>query len=118
MLNMAEKSKGFDDLLLASIDEALLSLGGPARQRIYFHLEKDFQLKRDEIPKKLYHFQVALEKIFGVGARYLEILVMKNLYGRIENSLNMENAKKLEFVDYVYAARQSFRQECCNENNC
>jgi len=108
VLKIAAKSKDFDKLLIMSIDEALLSLGESARQSIYFHIEKQFNMSRDEIPRDLEHFQIALEKIFGIGSRYIEILIMKNLYSKIGRSLHIEDNKYLEFIKYVEAARQNF----------
>jgi hypothetical protein len=105
---MAAKSKEFEQLLLSSVDEALLSLGESSRQSIYFHIRKNFQLSRDEIPENLPVFQEGLEKIFGLGARFLEILIMKNLYAKIGRPFSMEKNERLEFIKYVNAARQSF----------
>ncbi len=108
---MASKSKDFDKLLLDSIDEALFSLGESARQSIYFYIEKKFEVTREEIPEKLENFQLALEKILGIGSRYIEILIMKNLYAKIDCHLHMENNEGLEFIKYIGAARKTFAQE-------
>jgi hypothetical protein len=109
---MAGKQTDFNEILLGSIDDALLTLGESARQSIYFHLEKKYQVPRDEIPVCLEQFQVALEKIFGIGASYLEILVMKNLYLKIGCPLKMDKNKDMEFVKYVDAARKGFAKKC------
>ena len=103
------KSKDFGKLLLDSIDEALLSLGELALQSVYFHIEKNFAVKPEEIPGNLEHFQLALEKIFGIGSRFIEILIMKNLYAKIGRPLHIENNKHLEFIKYVEAARKNFQ---------
>jgi adenylyl- and sulfurtransferase ThiI len=105
---MPRKQTDFNKILLDSIDDALLTLGESARQSIYFHLEKKYHVPRDEIPVCLEEFQGALEKIFGIGASYLEILVMKNLYLKIGRPLNMDKNTEMEFVKYVAAAKQSF----------
>jgi hypothetical protein len=105
---MGVKSKSFDELLLVSIDEALLSLGESAKQSIYFHIENNFKVNRRDIPENLPLFQEGLEKIFGVGARFIEILIMKNLYGKVGRQFAMEKNEHLEFVKYVEAARRSF----------
>jgi hypothetical protein len=105
---LAQDSKTFDKLLLNAIDEALGSLGEPAEQSIYFHIESKFNVTRSRIPERLEDFQAGLEKIFGLGARLLEILVMKNLYAKIKFPLSIGNSNQLEFVDYVNAARQCF----------
>ena len=105
---MAKKSKIFDKLLLDSVDEALLYLGESSRQSIYFHIEMNFKLSRNEIPQKLEDFQLALEKIFGIGSRFIEILIMKSLYAKIGRPLRMEKNEQFEFIKYVNVARQSF----------
>ena len=116
--SMTQKSKDFDPILLDSIDEALMSLGVSVKTSIYFHLERNFTVARDDIPSHLNEFQTGLEKIFGLGARFLEILIMKNLYSRIGCPLVMKESEQLEFVRYVEAARERFLKCCQGENDC
>ena len=104
---MATKSQEFDKLLLSAIDEALNSLGESVKQSIYFHIENKFSVARNAIPENLVEFQGGLEKIFGTGARFIEILIMKNLHSKIGLPLLMES-KQLEFVKYVDAAKEGF----------
>jgi hypothetical protein len=101
------KTGEFDKLLVSAIDEALNSLGESVKQSIYFHIENKFNVARTEIPENLAGFQGGLEKIFGTGARFIEILIMKNLHTKIGLPLKMES-KQLEFVEYVGAAKKSF----------
>src|SRR4030042_1014154 len=115
---MVTKSRDFDKLLMSSIDEALLSLGESSKQSIYLHIEKIFKISRNEVPENLQKFQESLERIFGIGARFIEILKMKNLYAKIGCPLIMEKNEQLEFVKYVDAARQSFLRECHDSDNC
>jgi hypothetical protein len=83
-LHKGSKPKlSFNKILLAAIDEALSSLGESVKTSIYFHLEETFNIKRWEIPLRINDFSNALEKIFGIGARHLEILFMKNLYAKV-----------------------------------
>lgn len=108
---MTTKDKEFDKMLLSSIDEALTSLGESAKQSIYFHIEKKFGVASSNIPLNLKEFQAGLEKIFGVGARFIEILVMKNLYAKIGEPLEMDKDCQLEFIEYIASARQSYLKE-------
>jgi hypothetical protein len=105
---MTPIQKDFDVLLLDSIDEALLSLGESARQSIYFHIEKNFNIPKKDIPAELENFQLALEKIFGVGARFIEILIMKNLYQKIDRPLGIVNSQQLEFIKYAQVAKRAY----------
>ena len=105
---MATKTRDFDKILLSSIDEALTSLGESVKQSIYFHIENKFCVARKEIPENIAEFQGGLEKIFGTGARFIEIMIMKNLHSKIGLPLNMDKKEQLEFAKYVGAAKQGF----------
>ena len=102
---MAKKT--FDAFLLEAVDEALSTLGDSARQSIYFHLEKEFQVPRSEIPSRPKDFENGIERIFGSGARFLEILIMKKLYEKVGSPLLYDEKEDLVFADYVTAAKRS-----------
>ena len=101
------KTREFDKLLVSAIDETLNSLGESVKQSIYFHIENNSKVTRDKIPENIVEFQGELEKIFGAGAQYIEILIMKNLHAKIRRPLKMES-KQLEFVEYVDATKEGF----------
>jgi hypothetical protein len=105
---LTTKSTTFDKLLLCAIDEALNSLGESVKQSIYFHIENKFSVARNAIPENLVEFQGGLEKIFGAGAPFIEILIIKNLHIKIGLPLVMEKGEQLEFIEYVDAAQQSY----------
>jgi len=102
--------KEFDKLLADSIDDALLSLGESVREAIYFQIENKFSLPRSEIPRKLERFQSALERIFGVGSRFIEISIMKNLHSKTNHCFKIDD-DQIEFVHYVKAARRSLTEK-------
>lgn len=118
-VDMAAKTDGFNKFLLDAIDSALLSLGESAKQSIYFHIEHNYKVTRDQIPQNLKQFQMALEKIFGVGSRYLEILIMRNLYAKIGRPFQINNDKQLEFIEYIDRAKENFvSSPCAKESSC
>ena len=98
----------FEELLLAVIDDALSTLGDSARKSIYFHLESRFRIPRSDIPQRLQVFEDGLVKIFGPGAQFLEILIMKKLHEKVGKSLRWDESKELVFTEYVAAAKQAF----------
>ncbi|MGQ9506547.1 MAG: hypothetical protein ACUVTB_01650 [Candidatus Bathycorpusculaceae bacterium] len=108
---MKRKREAFETLLLEAVDEALASLGDSARQAIYYHLEDRFKITKNEIPNRLKDFTDGLEKIFGLGARFIEILIMKKLYEKIGQPLEWNESKELVFFDYVIAAKNSFQKK-------
>ena len=108
-INLADRV--FQKLFLESVDDAFSSLGDSAKQAIYFHLETKFKISRKDIPKSLDEFENGLEKIFGAGTRYLEILIMKKLYENMEPKkqiMKWDENKEFRFSDYVRAAASTF----------
>ncbi len=98
----------FDKLLLEAVDEGLSSLGESSKQAIYFHLEERFNVKKQEIPHKIEAFTDGIEKIFGLGANFLKILIMKQLNKKAGQSLKWPESQDLTFIEYVVAAKRSF----------
>jgi hypothetical protein len=102
------RDHGFENLLLEAVDEGLSSLGDSPKQAIYFYLEKTFKIKKPDIPNKIEEFANALEKIFGHGAKLLEIQIMKRLYEKFGHAFEYFSEKDdLRFVEYMEAARLS-----------
>ena len=96
----------FEELLLESVDEGLSSLGETCKQAIYFHLEKEFKLNKRDIAFRIKDFAEAIENIFGVGAKVLEIRIMKNLFKNMGYPfLYFPNQEYLEFTKYLESAR-------------
>lgn len=97
----------FEKLVLKAIDDALLTLGDSARQSIYFHLKTKYKMTKNDIPFHIRDFADDLEKIFGPGSKFLEIVIMKKLYEKTGSALEWDERKELVFADYVAAAKQS-----------
>jgi hypothetical protein len=113
----------FSNLLLEAIDEAFSSLGESAKVAIYFHLENTFGIKKSDVPSRIASFSDALERIFGSGARHLEVLFMKSLHAKIEVTYKWPAYKyplckwivpEMTFQEYIQFMRQNF--EAKNED--
>jgi hypothetical protein len=98
----------FEKLLLVAVDEGLSSLGESSRQAIYSYLDKNFRIKRQEIPRKIEAFAGAIENIFGQGASLLEILIMQKLYDKVGQQIKWQTSRDLTLAEYVSVAKQSF----------
>lgn len=98
-------NSGFDELFLEAVDEALASLGGSCKQAIYFNLEETFKIKKHEIPFKVEEFVNAIEAIFGLGAKLIEIQIMKCLHKRLGDFRYLPDEEELTFTEYVTAAK-------------
>ena len=100
----------FDKLLLEAVDEGLSSLGESSKQAIYFHLAKSFNVKRNAIPLEIEEFAEAIERIFGLGANFLEVLIMKRLHEKIGVVFDWNESKKFVFAEYVMAAKRNIEE--------
>jgi hypothetical protein len=107
----------FDDILLETIDETLSSLGEPVKNAVYFHLQTNFNISKNEIPKKIKEFSNIVQKIFGSGACRLEIKLMKTLHSKIEVNVKWPEYEAplskwivadMTFIEYVNSMRQNY----------
>jgi hypothetical protein len=104
----------FNEILLSSIDESLVALGESIKTSVYFHMEATYNIKKDQIPNNLEKFSDGLEKIFGVGARYLEVLFMKELYLKLKENSDWSDAElavsEVKFSDYVTIVKNKYEK--------
>jgi hypothetical protein len=103
--------KDFEKLVLDAVDEGLSSLGDSSKQAIYFHLEKSFDIRREDIPDRLGAFTQAIENIFGAGASCLEVLIMQRLHEKVGGVLEWNKSTGFSFTEYVTVARRSFLEK-------
>lgn len=98
--------------MLETIDEALSALGENVKKSIYFHLQRKFLINNQDIPYKIEEFSDALEQIFGLGARTLEILIMTKLHAKTNSSYKWEGPNwlvpELTFSQYVKLLKLSY----------
>jgi hypothetical protein len=102
----------FNKMLMEAIDDALSSLGEPIKESIYDDLEKMFNIKRCDIPCRIDEFSDALERIFGVTAKLLQILFMKHLHDRVRIVCKWDLPRwvlpNLTFKQYVTLMKQNY----------
>ena len=112
---MAKKSENdtFEHILLEAIEEGLAGLGENVKTAVFSILEENFNIKKKEIPQKIVDFQAALEQVFGLGAKNLEILFMKSLHSKIMLACKWPKWCKwvipeVTFQEYVCLMKQKF----------
>jgi len=104
-----EKVKNFDGFFIESVDEGLRVLGESGKQMIFFYLEKNYSIKKHEIPKKPEDFALGLEKIFQAGASVIEKLIIESLYSKL--GLKYEEKGNYSFIDYVKQAKEEIQEK-------
>ncbi|MGA2682054.1 MAG: hypothetical protein ABSF44_09680 [Candidatus Bathyarchaeia archaeon] len=108
-MDKKNQRKKFEAVLQEAIDDAFSSLGEPVKKSIYFHLEHKFLILSRDIPCRIEDFSDALERIFGSGAKHLELLIMEKLYLKVNCSYKWDGPKwlvpDLTFKQYVELIR-------------
>jgi len=103
-------NRSFEVLLLEAVDEALSLLGDSSKEAIYFYLEKTFDINRQDIPYKIEEFANAIEKVFGLGAKFLEIQIIKRFYEKVGPVFKyFPERDDLVFTEYMAAAKLLLR---------
>jgi hypothetical protein len=90
-----------DTKIMDAIDESLASFGESVKQVVYFQLENSYNVKKQDIPCRIEEFTVAIEGIFGIGARLIEMKILETLYARAEGFVYVPKGEDLVFKDYV-----------------
>jgi hypothetical protein len=103
--------RDFERILLEAVDEGLSSLGESSKVAVYFHLQKSFSIRKEEIPGRVEAFAEAIMQIFGPGATFLEILIMKRLHEKVRGASRSLNSEDFTFKEYVASTRRSLLQK-------
>ena len=87
--------------LLSAVDESLSSFGDSFKQVIYFQLANTYHIEKQEIPDKINEFADAIEEIFGIGAKLIEMKIIKALYEKVEGFTYIADKEDLLFTEYI-----------------
>jgi hypothetical protein len=123
MIQLREKKKqswedNFDVIIIEAVDEIFSSFGRSCKQAIYFQLENTFKIKKQEIPLKIEDFANAIEQIFGLGAKFIELKILESLHEKIPNFMYSPKIEDLVFTEYVATLRRFFMATNCKFNKC
>jgi hypothetical protein len=94
-----------DMKIMEAVDESLASFGDSVRQVVYFQLQSNYNVPKQEIPTKIEEFAEAIEAIFGIGARLIEMKIIETLYSKANGFLYVPKDEDLMFKDYVQNLR-------------
>ena len=95
----------FKAAVIEAVDESFASCSKLDKQAIYFHLENAFKIKKQEIPCKIEGFSDAIEQMFGVGAKLIEIRIIEALHSRIRAFVFLPDKGDVDFKEYVASLR-------------
>ncbi|MEM4523460.1 MAG: hypothetical protein QW738_09645 [Nitrososphaeria archaeon] len=99
----SQTSDRVERMILEAIDESLSILGDKGKEAVYYFLEREYCVNKEDIPKNLKTFLECLRLVFGVGANIIEKYILNNLRKRacleleLDYSLNlMETVERIK----------------------
>lgn len=110
-----ELEREFDKILLESVDEALGTLGTSIKEALYFHLETIFAIKKEMICKDPKKFSDGLEKIFGLGAKFLENVIINSVCEKTKFRPN-PSWQEHSFEENIAKIKMNYIQNKTGEN--
>jgi hypothetical protein len=76
--------KDIDRVFLESLDDVLNDLlGKSVREAFYDHLERNYYMGREDVPKRLGDFLLILERTFGKSGKTIERAIARRLCGKL-----------------------------------
>jgi hypothetical protein len=95
----------FNIAIVETVDESLSSFCNLNKEAVYLRLENTFNIKKQEIPSRLGEFADAIEQIFGVGAKLIEIRIIGALHKKLPGFVFFPAKGDIDFKEYVAGLR-------------
>ncbi len=95
----------FNFAITETVDESLSSFKNLDRETAYLHLEKTFQITKKEIPLQIESFVDAIEQMFGVASKLVEITMIEGFHKRFPEFVFFPKKGDVDFKEYVVSLR-------------
>ena len=103
-----------DMKIIDAIDESLASFGESVKPGVYLQLENSYNVKKQDIPNRIEEFATAIEAIFGIGARLIEMKIIETLYSSAKGFMYIPKSEDLMFEDYVQSVKSFLMSSVTN----
>ncbi len=100
---MGKAESKIDAVLLESIDSALEVLGTAVKESLMLYLLKEHSISRQEIPKDVEQFTLALHHLLGYGFKVVEKIVIRNLVEKCQIPRETVEGKSLADIMQIAA---------------
>jgi len=108
------RERDFERILLEAIDEGLAALGEGGKHMVFFYLERNCSIRKQDIPKKPEAFVTGLEKIFGAGAPVLEKMILERICAKLGSKHGGEEKRLASYIRKIaqetHATTSSFEE--------
>jgi hypothetical protein len=95
----------FKIVITETVNEIFSSFCNLDKQSFYLRLEQTYKIKKQEIPCKIENFVDAIEQMFGVGAKLIEIRITEALHKRVPEFTFFPKEGEVDFKEYVTSLR-------------
>jgi len=95
--------------IMQCVDDGLEVLGDGGKKAVYYYLEKNFGLKREEIPKKPEMFRKGLNFMFGEEGTDL---IEKWIVEKLRISFNLKPQFKITLAEAVAMIKAQAKESC------
>jgi hypothetical protein len=103
--NEKSNENRFEVTMAEAIDESLATFENLNKQEIYFFLENVFKIRREEIASNIENFTDALNQMFGIGARLIEIKIIQAVHKKIPEFIFTPRGSAVIFKEYISSLR-------------
>ena len=104
-LRQKQTEDEFKAAIIETVDESFASFSNLDKQAVYLHLENTFKIKKQEIPCKIEGFADAIEQMFGIGAKLVEIRIIEGLHKKNPEFVFFPKKRDIDFKEYVASLR-------------
>jgi hypothetical protein len=108
--NQKQTQSKFQTAITETVDQSLSSFSNLDKEAVYSCLENTFHISKQEIPGKIENFADAIEQMFGVGAKLIEIRMVEALHKRIPEFIFFPKKGYVDFKEYVTSLRSFMLQ--------
>lgn len=122
-ITVTENYPKFDEMLSASINEALQDmLGEKGAKSTYYFAENGYGITRTEVAKDVQKFQTILKDLFKLGSVLLEQKIMEKVYSKVQVykkniTLDYKNFDELDFINYIDSLKSAYNNNSFKSNN-
>lgn len=106
-LNMDKLEMDFNNMLVEAVDDALNTLGASIKDALFYHLEATFSVKKDTIYQNPAKFADGLERIFGLGSKFIEKMILDLISDKTSCEISPEWQMK-SFAENVQEMKKEF----------
>ena len=95
----------FKTIMIEAVDESFSSLCNSDKEVIYSYLERNYEIVKKQIPRRIEDFTNAIEQMFGIGAKLIKMRIIEAIHKRIKDFAFIPGKGNIYFREYISSLR-------------